>query len=208
MTEYNFTGLNILTGYFLFDISLISVIVFIAFIFLKKLRKGNTVMLLAAIVLPCLILYLMFGPNYQKMKISDETKNRLLSFSLESIELEKLKTEPYGDNGYDIILNEDENFYNQHIPYILLEKRYDLNFEREQTAFKIFGQTFEDSDTEITVLPRESNKTKYDFPFLTEYSHRNTVYIAEGKQILIIHFDEKENDDVVLNAILDRLEEK
>ena len=159
----------------------------------KTLAKYNLQKTFIVMLVSALLFYLIgCAGEYRKLKISDETVEKLLSADITQIESED----------YSLDITDDKNSeYNVYIrKYSGDTSLYEPPYYYNEIE-RFFEHRFTDGDSLVVVFARNSDRDFKQIPIVK--SHMTMVGIVQGDEVIEISYWDSGNTDEILNKALD-----
>ncbi len=182
-------------------IALVCVAAFVLFgIFMKCLNKQNlrTCGMVSLCALLCLYFIFCAG-EYRKLKVDNDTKERLLSINISDSDLSG-----YAKNKYDdYIVYELDDISNAHGVSVTIGKGDREDIYINNAIEKVFDNEFSDADSLVYIAPRVSDRDLGQLPVVQGYFAEITLIQNSG--MMVISYWSDQNDCQILNEVLDRI---
>lgn len=185
-------------------------ILLIVNILTKKLNKKYAVKSIIAMFAGFIMIYsLFFAGEYTRLNLKQDTINRLLEYSAESIDMDKFHTVKDGETAdKDLIAEYDFEFKDSKVTGGVDIRHYDqvtgnYSFDSEPLRSRLRSREYSDEDSSVLVFARESDRNFYQFPLIKSY--RNSVSIISGDRLITISYWELKNSSDTVDLILDEI---
>lgn len=159
----------------------------------KALAKYNLKKTFIVMLVSVLLFYLIgHAGEYRRLKISDETVEKLLSADITQIESED----------YSLEITDDENS-----EYSIYIRKYTGDTSLYEPPYyyngleRFFERKFTDDDSLVVVFARNSDRDFKQIPIVK--SHKTQVGIVQGDEVFEISYWDSGNTDKILNKALD-----